>query len=134
MCCLSFFFYYIVYIKKFFSRMNLFTSVFIFHWHMYLNTPSFWYEEVCFIHRSLELEPNALFTPPYHRSSFPGILGSWPLILFQERNVPVMVDSSPLCYPTIFVFSNFSSFRNFYLFSQRKYAAQENLLSKTPFF
>ena len=42
-CSLSFFFYYIVCIKKFFSGMNLFTSVFIFHWHLYLNTPSFWY-------------------------------------------------------------------------------------------
>lgn len=46
--CPSFFFYYILWIRKLFSGINLFTSVFIFHWHIDLNSLSFGYEESFF--------------------------------------------------------------------------------------
>lgn len=86
-------------------------------------------KEVCFIHRGLELETNALFRPHIIKAVSPPFLVYWPLIMFPERNVPVMVDSSPLSSHHFFCSVTFQALGT--AISER---AQENLLLEMPLF
>lgn len=63
-CRLSFFFYYTACIMKFFTGIDLFTQVFIFHWHIHLNTPSLSYEgDLFYLPKFGAGSYSALFTP-----------------------------------------------------------------------